>query len=976
MFSLLRLPSRSLLLMMRLSFLPLLSLGSLLAGPAQFRLSGGYSAYGALALPNGQTEDKDAFLDRLVANMTVADLVLQLHLMFADDIVGPQSDNAYYNITMQLAPGSPIGAMHDWYPMNKSDYNGVQRLNLQRADLKVPLMQFGECLHGVGSFKQSLFPQSIGLSASFDTDLVHRVGRAIGAEARSIGIHACYAPVLDLGQDPRWGRVQEAWGEDKVLTSHMGVAYASGLSKNGSWADDDAVIPVMKHFAAHGAPQSGLNTAPFMGHGNRQLLQELLTPFKAAVQLGGARGVMMAYSEFDDIPAPVNPTLYGALKDWGFRGIVIADDTGMKQLQTQHRVASSPADAIRQWFEAGGKIQFYDYPLETYLNATEDLIRNGSLKRETIQSHVRDILEVKWDLGLFDDPYIPDVVDPPALVAQHRPLTLEAARKSIVLVKNDNATLPIDLAQGSVQKIALLGPFADTLNYGDYSGQWAQEPAQAATTIRQALLRHIRDAPNASVELVSAWGANSFDYNAQYVVPPYLLSSSNGTAGGLLATYYADTEFEQPLVRRLEVPALDWGLYPPPGLPSNNFSAVWEGRLRSPVDDDVDGWIGLAVGPNTTARLFVDGQLVAAQQFGPDGNIMSNIMPYAYVQANATLPPQGGAPFTLRSGATYRLRIEFQAFNTYKKTANVNSLNSQLALFWNLVGRSADPAEQATRLARDANLVILALGANWNSDGENGDRSTLGLPAQQESLARAAFALGKPVVLVLQGGRPFAIPSWYERSAAVLDAFFPGPAGGQAIADALVGAFSPGGRLPLSVPRHVGQLPVFYNFKPTAHAAQYVDMEPYPVFPFGHGLSYTTFETSGFGAAVSKAQGSGGVGGGGGSVSRFSSGDTITFSVDVRNNGTSAGSYVAQVYLLGRVSTLVQPVKQLVGFLRVYLDAGARETLTIDLEVDRYLPILNRSYEWELEKGEYTFALLENGGVDAATHVNVTLQHG
>lgn len=150
---------------------------------------------------------------------------------------------------MHLAPTAPIGIIHDWYPTNSSQYNELQRLNSEKARIDIPFMQTGECLHGVGSFKQSMFPQSIGMSASFDTDLVNRVGRAIGEEASSIGVHACFAPVLDLGKDPRWGRVQEAWGEDMVLTSHMGVAYASGLSKNSSWSEPDAVVPVMKVWA-------------------------------------------------------------------------------------------------------------------------------------------------------------------------------------------------------------------------------------------------------------------------------------------------------------------------------------------------------------------------------------------------------------------------------------------------------------------------------------------------------------------------------------------------------------------------------------------------------------------------------------------------------------------------------------------------------------------------------------------------------
>ncbi|KAF3070865.1 Xylan 1,4-beta-xylosidase [Daldinia childiae] len=903
--------------------------------------------------------DKQSYVDGLISNMTIEDLVLQLHLMFGGDIVGVESKNELYDYTMRFSPDSPIGLMHDWYPLNTSHYNSVQELNLQKSRLKIPFIHVGECLHGVGSFKQSIFPQSLGLSASFDADLAYRVGRAIGTEARSIGIHACLSPVLDIGQDPRWGRMQEAWGEDKVLTSHMGVAFSRGLSKNGSWSDPDAVVPVVKHFAAHGAPQSGHNTAPFMGHGNRQVIQDLLMPFKAVIQLGGARGVMMAYNELDDIPAHVHPMLYQALDDWGFDGFIIADDTGMIEIQTVHRVAGSPADAIQQWFNAGGMVQFYDFPLEVYLNTTIDLIKNGTMELATLQSHVRKILGIKWDLGLFDNPFIETKIDPPHIVESHRDLTREAAQRSIVLLENKNSTLPLIPKAQNVSRIALIGPFADVLNYGDYSGQWGQYPAEAARTIRQGILGY---ASNDEFELVTSWGTNTWEYNAQYVIPSYLLSS-NGTIGGLSATYFADTNFTQPAAHRIELPALDWGLYPPDGLTSNNFSAIWEGELQSPVDTDVDGWIGAAVSPNTTVKLFIDGNLIVSN--GVDGlldssNIMGNIMEYDYITANATLPPKGSAPFTFRKGETYHIRIEYQAFNLYKKVENVNSLNSQLILFWNLISRNGDAIDQAVQLASSSDVVVLAVGAAWNSDGEGGDRGTLGLALSQDLLAKEIYKLGKPVVLVLQGGRPFAI-DYYNQSAAVLNTFFPGQSGGQAIADVLFGTVNPGGRMPITVPKHVGQIPVYYNYKPTAHLKNYLDTESSPAYWFGYGLSYTTFEVSRFEASINGTDAIG-----------FKAGDIVTFSVSVKNSGTVAGSYVAQVYVLSRVSSITQPIRQLVAFQRIDVSAGEEVMISLQLDVDRYLTILNRRNEWELEKGPYTFALLNHGG-DADTAQNVTL---
>ncbi|KAJ5621133.1 beta-glucosidase [Penicillium lagena] len=885
-----------------------------------------------------------------------------MHLMFADNIIGPNSDNALYDKALQPAPGAPIGIIHDWYPTNKSQYNELQKLNSERSRVNIPFIQSGECLHGVGSFKQSMFPQSIGMSASFDTNLVHRVGRAIGTEASSIGIHACFSPVLDLAKDPRWGRVQEDWGEDMVLTAHMGVAYASGLSKNSSWSDHDAVVPVMKHFAAHGSPQGGHNAAPFMGYGTREVLQEMLVPFKAAVELGGVKGVMMAYSEFDDVPSSVNPLLYEALADWGFDGYVTADDGGLSELLYTHQVTSSVADTIAQWHNAGGMVQYYDFPLQEYVDATVNLIGNGTLTKTTLQSLVRRILAVKYDLGLFDNPYIPEDVDSHAITASHVPLTLEAAQKSIVLLENHNSTLPIRPLQQDIRRIALIGPFSDIFNYGDYSGQWGGYPVKNASTIRQGILQHLsKEFPQ--TELLTSWGANTWTYNAQYNIPPYLLSA-NGTSGGLLATYYASPDFNDARFQKIETPSLDWGLYPPVGLPSNNFSVIWEGKVTVPVDSSIEGWFGVAVYPNTTAKLYIDGKLLVEAEATLSGNILSNIPGLSYTSVNSTVAPPGSAPFTFRKSATHDVRLEYQAWNYFQKVENVNSLNAQVLMFWNLVDQT-DPIGKAVALAKTSDVIVLAVGANWNSDGESGDRATLELSPNQTALTNAIFDLKKPVILVLQGGRPFAIPEYYNRAAAVLNTFFPGQSGGQAISDVLFGTVNPGGRVPISVPYNVGTLPAFYNYKPS-FPRDYTDIPYQPIYSFGYGLSYTEFKLSKFHAFANSTTNTR-------SKSQFNPHSVITFSVEITNTGSLAGSYTAQVYLLGRVSSITRPVRQLVAFSRAYLSAGETRIVTMDLDVSRYLVILDRRYNWTVESGDYTFALMENGGNLASTEMNVTL---
>ncbi|KAG7100249.1 hypothetical protein E1B28_002021 [Marasmius oreades] len=800
--------------------------------------------------------DRDAFVKDLVEKMRIEELVIQLHLMFADNVVGPNSTNELFDFALLPAPpDTGLGVVHDWYPTSPTFYNDLQQLNLDKSRLKTPFMLIEECLHGVGSFKQSMFPQAIALSASWDEDLVWRVGRAIGTEARAIGIHACFAPVLDLGKDVRWGRVQEAWGEDHVLTSHMGVAFASGLSKNGSWSDSDAVIPVMKHFAAHGSPQGGINAAPFMGRGNRQLMMEMLIPFRDAVQKGFTKGVMMAYHEYDEIPAHVNPVFYDALDDWGFDGFVIADDTGMRMLSGSHRVASTTADTISQWFNAGGMLQFYDYDLPTYLNTIKALVANSTVSLDTIKAHASRILGVKYDLGLFDDPFIPPGIDYQTITHEHVPLTLEAAQKAIVLLENRNNTLPLNPKNQGIKTIALVGPFGDTLNYGDYAGPWGAYPVANSSTIRQGILGYLIG-ENEDIRLLTSTGANTWLYNAQYPIPTYLLSpppnsnssfssSASGNVnvtGGLRATYFADTNFTKPIFTTIEAPNRDWGLYPPLGLPSNNFSVIWEGEITLPFDDrsgsgsvegDIQGFIGVGISPNSTARLFIDEKLVVESPFSESSNILGNIPPLVYSVVNGTAAPPGGVPFTFAKGEVERkrvgVRVEFQTWNLYQKVENVNSVNSQVELWWNLVDRrEGEAVRQAVEIARAADVMVLAVGANWNSDGESGDRATLGLSANQTVLADAIFALGKPVVLVLQGGRPFAIPDYYAKCAAAISAFFAGQSGGQAIADVLFGKVNPGGRIPLSVPFDEGTLPSFYNYHSTAHGPEYTDISSLP----------------------------------------------------------------------------------------------------------------------------------------------------
>lgn len=313
------------------------------------------------------------------------------------------------------------------------------------------------------------------------------------------------------------------------------------------------------------------------------------------------------------------------------------------------------------------------------------MVRNGTVKRSTLEGHVRRLLEVKYDLGLFHNPFIPEDIDSQTITASHINLTLEAAHKGIILLENRNATLPINPTQQNIRKIAVVGPFSDTFNFGSYSGMSGTGPSSNASTIRQGIIEHVASKyPN--VTLVSAWGANTWSYNSQYTIPGYLLST-NGSSGGLTGTYFADTEFKEPILQTIEIPNRDWGLYPPTGLSSNNFSVIWEGELEVPVSSDVEGWLGVAVDGNNTAKLYVDGKLVAQSNATLSGNMQPTIESFTYITANSSAPPIGGSPFTFKPFTKHQIRIEYRAWVYGARTVNDGTVNAQVQLFWNLVDR-------------------------------------------------------------------------------------------------------------------------------------------------------------------------------------------------------------------------------------------------------------------------------------------------
>lgn len=384
-----------------------------------------------------------------------------------------------------------IGSIHDYYPVSAALANQVQRYAVEHTRLGIPVMFIEEGLHGYSGKGSTSFPVPLALAASWDTALVYRVGRAVATESRAHGTNMILGPLLGVARDPRWGRMEETFGEDTHLVTEIGLAMVRGLG-GGDVSRQDAVVSEPKHFAAHPAPEAGSNTGP-VSMGEREIRTVYLPSFKKAVQQGGALGVMAAYHEIDGIPCVDNHWLLTDLlrKDWGFKGMVVSDLGAIRMSMQTHRTAENRADALAQSFNAGMNMQFYDFDHHDFENSMDSAVQHGLISAARLDSATGDVLRVKFLLGLFDRPYTDT-----GLIARvvhsddHQRLALEAAQQAAVLLKNEQGTLPIQLEAGGHKKIALIGPLAVSHYLGGYSN--AEDTAISLYTGLQQLATHYK----------------------------------------------------------------------------------------------------------------------------------------------------------------------------------------------------------------------------------------------------------------------------------------------------------------------------------------------------------------------------------------------------------------------------------------------------------------------------------------------------
>ena len=653
--------------------------------------------------------------------------------------------------------------------------NAIQKFFLEHSRLGIPVIYHEECLHGHAAKDATSFSQPIGLGATFDPELVEQLFTMTAYEARVRGTHHALTPVVDVARDARWGRVEETYGEDPYLVSRLGIAAVRGFQGDATFKDKRRVLATMKHFVAHGQPESGMNCAP-ANVSMRVLRETFLYTFKETIQKAGAITVMASYNEVDGVPSHASKWLLRDVlrKEWGFKGFIVSDYYAIWELNYRpdthgHFVAKDKREACRLSVEAGVNIELPEP--DCYLHLV-DLVRKGELNESQLDDLVAPMLYWKFKLGLFDDPFVdPDEADRVVGSAEHRELARRAARETITLLKNENNLAPLNPAK--LKTIAVIGPNANRSLLGGYSGV----PKQEVT--------------------------------------------------------------------------------------------VFEG-----IKARVGGQVNV---------VYSEGCAITA----PGGSW----------QIDEVLP--------------------------------------------------SDPAEDrkkiaaAVEVAKSADVIVLAIGGNEQTSREAwnlkhmGDRTSLDLIGRQEELVKAMLATGKPVIALLFNGRPLSINLLAQQVPVVFECWYLGQETGHAVADVLFGDHNPGGKLPISVPRSAGHLPVFYNYKPSARRGFLFD-DVTPLYAFGYGLSYTSFAFKNVRLKKKK-------------IGRKDSTQAL---VEVTNTGKRAGAEVVQMYIRDLVSSVTRPIKELKGFQKISLQPGETKTVALDITPE-LLAFYDVNMKFVVEPGEF-----------------------
>jgi beta-glucosidase len=753
--------------------------------------------------------------------------------------------------------------------------------------LDVPAYNWwNECLHGVArAGRATVFPEPIGLAATWDTDLIFRTATAISDEARAKNNEfvrrgkrniyqglTFWTPNINLVRDPRWGRGMETYGEDPYLTGRMAVQFIKGLQ--GDNPKYLKVVATAKHFAVHSGPEPLRHSFDAKVE-DRDLRESYLPQFEAAVREGGASSVMCAYNRVNGDPACASPRLLGEILrgEWGFPGYVVSDCGAVGDIYQGHKTAATAEEAAARAVKAGT-----DLDCGAEYSALVPAVQQKLITEAEIDTSLRRLLTARFRLGMFDPPERVPYAQIPYSVndsREHRALALEAARKSIVLLKNEKGMLPL---RKGLKTIAVIGPNADNLDVllGNYNGY----PTEPVTP-----LEGIRRKAGPRTQVLYAQGSDlAENMPTPETVPSSALFTSDGPdrKNGLQAEYF-NRDNPQPLFTRIDpqIAFRWWDGAPRADMDDDNFSVRWTGYLAPPETGKYQ--LG-AIGMNAY-EITLDGKpLVSAN------NVHESNYRYEDVE--------------LQAGKLYPIRVDFHE--------KVN--DADMRLVWAPPGRKLEDA--ALEAAGKADAIVLCLGLSPRLEGEEqnvpvagfegGDRVDLGLPPAQEQLLRKIAVLDKPMVLVLLNGSALGVEWAREHFPAIVEAWYPGQAGGTAIADVLFGDYNPGGRLPVTFYKSADQLPPFEDYDMRGRTYRHFQGEP--LYPFGFGLSYTRFTYRLL--AVPKTA----------SAQR-----EARVQVEVLNTGKLAGEEVVQLYMKRRGDRSELPIRSLEGFERIALKPGEKK---------------------------------------------------
>ena len=764
--------------------------------------------------------------------------------------------------------------------------NAIQKYFIEKTRLGIPIIAFDEALHGLVREGATAFPQSIGLAATWDTLLVSRVANAIATETKIRGIRQILSPVINIASDVRWGRTEETYGEDPFLVSEIGVAFIGAFERMN-------IITTPKHFIAN-VGDGGRDSYPI--HFNERLLDEIyFAPFKAVIERAGARSVMTGYNSLDGTPSSMsNWLLNKKLKDeWKFNGFVISDASATGGANVLHYTTKDYPASAQQAISHGLDVIFqtawdhYKLFIPHFLD--------GSIDIKKIDAAVARVLKAKFELGLFEHPYVAEedvlkwVND-----TTHKAIAKEAALKSIVLLKNEKKTLPLDK---SVRSIAVIGTDAMQARLGGYSG-----PGNRKVSI----LDGIRKRAGAAINVYYQPGCG-IKTDEWITIPASCLSNTvNGkTTSGLKGEYFNNiTLINNPVITRTDaVINFQWTLYAPdPAINLDFYSVRWSGTLVSPES----GNFNIGLDGNDGYRLYLDNKLV-----------IDNWKKQTYSTRLVN--------YNFKKGQAYNIRIEF-----FEPMGNAH-----LNLIWN-EGVKNDwklKIDQAVTAAKKTDIAIIVAGIH---EGEFQDRAYLGLPGHQEELIKQVAATGRPVIVLLIGGSAITMSSWLNKVSAVADCWYPGEEGGNAVASVLFGDYNPAGRLPITFPVHEAQLPLVYNHKPTGRGDDYYNLSGLPLFPFGYGLSYTSFEYDDL--KFDK--------------NNIDKNESASVKFRITNTGTISGDEVVQLYIRDLLASVARPVMELKGFQRIHLLPGETKDVYFTISPD-LLTMLDENLKPVVEPGGF-----------------------